>query len=86
MNQHSEKNLMELAGNPLIGKTKKQIIEVLGDGFNFYPENVWYYVLGKTWYGRKKVLFIKFQNDIVTYKVIKGVYGKISTAGVCKNL
>lgn len=46
-----------------IGLTKKQILEKLGDQFNFYPDNEWRYTLKKYWWGRKKKLFLEFDKE-----------------------
>ncbi|MFC4686800.1 hypothetical protein ACFO4P_07605 [Epilithonimonas pallida] len=61
----------------LVGKTKSEIIDLLGDDFNFYPDDIWYYIISKTWYGRKKILYIEFEDDIVIRKSIVSMYGKI---------
>lgn len=50
----------------LIGKTKKEVLDELGDGFNYYPWNIWTYTVGKTWWGMLKVLKVSFENDKVT--------------------
>lgn len=62
---------------PLSGKTKKEIIALLGDEFNFYPDSIWSYVVSKKWYGRNKILYIEFENEIVIRKFTKITYGKI---------
>ncbi|KPE52838.1 hypothetical protein [Chryseobacterium indologenes] len=50
-----------------IGLSKKEIIQKMGEGFNFYPDKEWSYVLKKYWYGKTKILFLEFDhNDIVT--------------------
>lgn len=77
---------MKINESELTGMTKRQIIEIWGDGFNFYPENIWSYILSKTWYGKKTVLFIKFENDVVSKTIIKKMYGKISTTGLYKDI
>ncbi|SDI32113.1 hypothetical protein [Chryseobacterium jejuense] len=33
----------------LIGLTKKEIVAMLGNGFNFYPDNRWSYILKRYW-------------------------------------
>ncbi|AQX07012.1 hypothetical protein BAX97_16070 [Elizabethkingia meningoseptica] len=56
----------------LLGKSKCEVIMELGDGFNFYPDNVWMYDLKKTWWGRKTVLSILFENN--TVKIVDILY------------
>lgn len=72
-----KKKEIKIEHSLLVGKTKNEILDLLGDEFNFYPENVWYYVLSRNWYGRKKVLYLEFEDDIVTRKSIRFVNGKI---------
>lgn len=55
----------------LIGKNKKQVIEELGDEFNFYPSKTWTYVVKKDWIGRKYILTIFFEEEIVVKLKIK---------------
>ena len=63
--------------NHLIGKTKKEVLEELGYEFNFYPSEVWSYILHTSWYGRKTVLLLFFDNENVKKIDIKKQYGKI---------
>ena len=37
--------------------TKKQVVEALGEGFNYYPDDLWIYEINKTWW--RKLFFIK---------------------------
>ncbi|WP_034671683.1 hypothetical protein [Epilithonimonas caeni] len=60
----------------VMGMTKKEVQEELGDGFNFYPDNVWYYELSKNWWGIRTVLFLEFENDKVSVKYIRRIVGK----------
>ena len=61
----------------LIGLSKKEVLQQLGDGFNFYPDTKWSYILKKYWYGRKKLLFIEFDhNGIVISQYIISEYEK----------
>ena len=62
----------------LTGKSKKDIFDELGDGFNFFPDNIWSYELKKNWYGSKLVLFIFFEDGVVKSHVEKKVFGKLS--------
>ena len=61
----------------LIGKEKKEVLEELGQDFNYYHnDNIWYYHIRTNWIGRKKVQFICFSEEIVhKIKIIK-YYGK----------
>ena len=68
--------ILEISQLSLLGKTKKEVLAILGDGFNFYPDNVWTYELGKNWLGKKSVLVVSFKDDILKSKVIKTTYRK----------
>ena len=72
-----KKNERKIEHLALLGKTKDEIIDLLGDEFNFYPESIWHYVLSKTWYGRKKVLYIEFEEGIVIHKSVITTYGRL---------
>lgn len=61
----------------LLNKSKKEIINELGDGFNFYPDQVWYYALSRNWWGRRKILFVEFdEKGMVCKQYVKTVYFK----------
>jgi len=63
--------------NCKIGMTKKEILDILGEEFNFYPDKVWSYVLKKSWWGRKRILIIEFDDDDkVISRYIVNRYGK----------
>ncbi|MDO3423956.1 hypothetical protein QWT87_03570 [Chryseobacterium sp. APV1] len=49
----------------LIGKTKQEVISILGQEFNFYPSDHWSYELYTTWWGKQATLYLDFQNDRV---------------------
>ncbi|MBV8325178.1 hypothetical protein [Chryseobacterium sp.] len=53
--------------NNLLGKTRNEIKDDLGDGFNLHTSDIWTYDLGKTWIGRRIILSLRFENK----KVIK---------------
>lgn len=61
----------------LRGKTKNDIIELLGTGTNDFDNDVWYYITHKTWWQMKTVFVIGFQDNIVEFKFIKFVFGKV---------
>lgn len=56
---------MEKNYDYLIGKTKKEVINELGDGFNFYPDNEWTYIFRQDFFFRKEILYVFFNNNIV---------------------
>ncbi|ASK32642.1 hypothetical protein CEY12_01885 [Chryseobacterium sp. T16E-39] len=47
----------------LIGKTRYEVAQELGYGFNCFDNEIWIYEVGKTWIGRRVILSIKFEND-----------------------
>ena len=49
----------------LLGKRKDEVLKELGEGFNYYPDDVWTYVLKKNWWGKKTALLLKFDGDNV---------------------
>ncbi len=70
----------------LLGFSKKEVAEELGHGFNFFPDDIWYYEIKKTWWGMKTVLFLIFRNGKLQHKSIKKVYGKIYKTKLPENL
>nr|WP_315027694.1 hypothetical protein [uncultured Chryseobacterium sp.] len=58
--------------NHLIGKTRHEVKQELGDGFNFFTDDTWTYPIGRTWIGKKIILSIGFKdgkvNTIDLYK------------------
>lgn len=61
-----------------IGKSKKSIIEELGQEFNYFHFPVWTFVINKYWWGQKKVLFLYFEEEIVVKTKLICTYGKIT--------
>jgi len=53
-----------------IGKSKKQIIEILGQEFNYYHDNLWIYKIDESWWGGKEVLLLFFDDQEVLTKII----------------
>lgn len=49
----------------LLGKTRKEIKLSLGDGFNYYQDDNWTYLLKRNWFWKGTYLHIYFENDIV---------------------
>lgn len=62
----------------LLNKTKKEVKQDLGQDFNFYPSDIWWYHLKTSWLGRKTFLFIHFKDEQVFKITIKKCYGKIN--------
>lgn len=58
-----KKNNKESAYSELIGMTKKQVVEALGKGFNYYPDDLWIYEINKTWWGKNTVLLLNFNEE-----------------------
>ncbi|MDX8569364.1 hypothetical protein OZ668_15290 [Elizabethkingia sp. HX XZB] len=64
--------------NNLLGKTKKEIIESLGEEFNYYPDNLWVYEIYRSWWGKKTVLLLNFDEEGILKKInIKVFYFKL---------
>lgn len=61
----------------LIGKSKDMIISELGFEFNYYPSDVWIYLLKTNWIGRKTFLIIFFKEDMVEEILIKNAFRKL---------
>ncbi|SEH31938.1 hypothetical protein [Chryseobacterium culicis] len=49
--------------NYLIGKTRHEVKAEMGDGFNFFKDNVWTYQVGETWLGKKVILSVLFVDN-----------------------
>lgn len=61
----------------LIGTTKKDLVSKMGDEFNFYPDNIWIYLLDKNFMGRKTFLIVSFEKEIIIDVKIKKTFGNI---------
>lgn len=58
--------------NRVIGMTKKEILLELGEDFNYYPDDVWTYILRRSWLGRKTELILFFSEDrVVKFEILK---------------
>ncbi|HIC8646238.1 TPA: hypothetical protein ACW7X5_003515, partial [Elizabethkingia meningoseptica] len=55
--------------NHLLGKTKKEIINILGEEFNYYPDILWIYEINRTWWGKKTVLLLSFNQEETLEKI-----------------
>lgn len=59
----------------LIGMTKNEVLFELGDQLNFFQSDVWTYEIeGRNWWGMKVILFIFFEDEIVSYVKIKRTF------------
>lgn len=63
----------------LLGKSKTEVLEQFGQEFNYYPSEIWTYILQTNFWGRKTVLIVFFENEIVKRILIKKCYGKINS-------
>lgn len=71
----NNKHLLTLCQS-VIGKTKKDILIQLGDGFNFFPEEIWTYEIKKRWWGKRTILVIEFDKNKVINAQVKTMYGR----------
>lgn len=71
-----KKKVLEISQLSLLGKTKKEVLSIFGDGFNFYPEDLWTYELGKNWLGKRSVFVLSFKDEILTSISIRTTYRK----------
>lgn len=58
----------------LIGKTRKEVISILGQEFNYYHDPIWKYTLKKDWFIRYLMLVVIFQEGKVVSVGIKKEY------------
>lgn len=65
-----QKNKRNIEDISFVGKTKEEIKDLLECESNFNHENFWYFVISKTWYGRKKILYLEFEDNIVSHKSV----------------
>ncbi|AQX03593.1 hypothetical protein [Elizabethkingia anophelis] len=49
----------------LLGKDRFEVLDIMGEGFNFYPDEVWVYDLEESWWGRKHAVLLYYEQDIV---------------------
>ncbi|KPE52938.1 hypothetical protein [Chryseobacterium indologenes] len=71
------KNILSGKDERLIGLSKKELIQKIGDGCNFYLDHKWSYIVKKYWYGKTRVLYLEFDdNDIVIAQYTISKYGK----------
>lgn len=69
------KKKLHVNNHPFLGMTKKEVMEELGDDFDFYPDDIWYYELNKTWWRVvKTIMFLEFENNRVNLKYIKNIF------------
>ncbi|HFK5504950.1 hypothetical protein [Elizabethkingia anophelis] len=70
MNKYKDKQFLK--------KSKLEIFNILGEGGNFYSEDLWIYDLKKSLLGIKEtILFLEFENDLVKKSNIKNFYFRI---------
>ncbi|MCL1680919.1 hypothetical protein M2T92_17915 [Elizabethkingia miricola] len=67
-NNNNNNNNADSVYSALLGMTKKQVVETLGEGFNYYPDHLWIYEINKTWWGKKTVLLLTFNEENILEK------------------
>lgn len=60
----------------LLGRGRIEVKDKLGYGFNCFSNDVWNYKLGKTWIGRRIILFIIFKDEKVAEINVIRKFGK----------
>lgn len=50
----------------LIDKTREEVKKEMGDGFNYYQNEIWTYNLKKDWLGRWQIIYLHFQDNKVS--------------------
>lgn len=60
----------------LLGKSKAEVLSILGEEFNFYPSNLWDYKIHRTWWGKEVILYLVFEDEMVFDVQIKISYWK----------
>ena len=62
----------------LLTKTKKEVIQQLGQQFNYYPSSTWFYVIWSFCWWRHKVLYITYDQceKVIAVKIVTK-YGEI---------
>ncbi|RNA62230.1 hypothetical protein D1631_09940 [Chryseobacterium nematophagum] len=52
--------------NNLLGKSRHEIKGEIGDGFNYFMNPVWTYEVERTWFGRRTILMVTFDDEVVS--------------------
>lgn len=61
-----------------IGLSKDEILDLEYLDFKVYDETCLYLIISESWWGKKKVLFLDFNNNNqVEHQYIRIIYGKI---------
>ncbi|MDP9956225.1 hypothetical protein J2X97_001862 [Epilithonimonas hungarica] len=50
----------------LPGLSKKEVMEKWGEKLNPYSDDIWHYELSRTWWGARTILFLEFENNMVS--------------------
>ncbi|MBK1896277.1 hypothetical protein [Chryseobacterium paridis] len=59
-----------------LGKTRYEVAQKIGYGYNYFDNDVWIYEVGKTWIGRRVILSIKFDSEKASELSIYKRFGK----------
>lgn len=60
----------------LLGKTRNEIKKEMGDGFNYFNNQIWTYEVGTAWWRRKIVLSLIFKEENVSEIKLDKVFGR----------
>lgn len=70
----------------LYGRTKQEVMNLLSNYKYEYKNGVFCFLLRETWYGKRRIIRLVFENNKVEEKYIKTEYGKLSITQLYKNL
>lgn len=59
---------MKVQYTKLMGKSKQEVLEEMGEGYNFYPSNEWSYTIGTNFLKQSTILYLTFDEE--TQRVI----------------
>jgi hypothetical protein len=62
--------------NHLVGKTRGEVKTELGDGFNYFTNQIWTYEIGKTWIGKRIILSVTFKDGKVSSVEVHNTFRK----------
>ncbi|UKB82814.1 hypothetical protein LF887_17600 [Chryseobacterium sp. MEBOG06] len=85
-NKRKSLNSAALEEIRFFGKAKQEVMSLLSSYKYEYKDEWFCFILSKTWYGKKRIMSLFFENNKVEEKYIKTEYGKLSITKLYKNL